>query len=238
MEDIADYLQKTGGRTRWDYLRSSDSESRDIYQLLSANRISSSLHSGARGSKESLMDLNGKNIAVLHLATHGFFNQDVKGKDREQDLLRRQPRGGNGQGDAENPLTRSGLVFSGVNTLMENPVEGAENGVLLAEEAAGLDLLGAQLVVLSACDTALREADNSEGIFSLQRAFKLAGVQTLIMSLWRVDAEAGSIFFNEFYRSWFSGKSKQEAFKEAQQKVRANSRYSLPFYWAAFVMMD
>jgi len=92
--------------------------------------------------------------------------------------------------------------------------------------------------VLSACETALGEVNNSEGVFGLQRAFKLAGAQTLIMSLWKVDDEATSILISEFYKNWLSGKSKQEAFKEAQRMIRSNPRYSSPFYWAAFVMMD
>jgi len=101
-----------------------------------------------------------------------------------------------------------------------------------------MNLLGANLIVLSACETALGDVNNSEGVFGLQRAFKLAGAQTLIMSLWKVDDEATSILISEFYKNWLSGKSKQDAFKEAQRKVRADSRYAPPFYWAAFVMMD
>ena len=138
----------------------------------------------------------------------------------------------------ENPLRRSGLVLSGANTWKKSPVEGAENGILLAEEVAGLNLLGAELIVLSACETALGEVDNSEGVFGLQRAFKLAGAQTLIMSLWKVDDEATSLLISGFYKNWLSGKSKQEAFKEAQRQLRANTRYASPFFWAAFVLMD
>ncbi|MCL2175777.1 MAG: CHAT domain-containing protein, partial [Treponema sp.] len=89
-----------------------------------------------------------------------------------------------------------------------------------------------------ACETALGVVDNSEGVFGLQRAFKLAGAQTLIMSLWKVDDEATSILISTFYENWLSGKSKQDAFKDAQRKVRSNPQYTSPFYWAAFVMMD
>jgi CHAT domain-containing protein len=101
-----------------------------------------------------------------------------------------------------------------------------------------MDLLGAQLVVLSACSTALGEINDSEGVFGLQRAFKLAGAETLIVSLWNVSDKATSVLMTSFYEKWLSGKSKQEAFKDAQKQLRANPEYSSPFYWAAFVMID
>jgi CHAT domain-containing protein len=100
--------------------------------------------------------------------------------------------------------------------------------------------LGTELVVLSACETALGEVNNSEGVFGLQRAFKLAGAETLIMSLWKVDDNATMTLMEHFYRNWLSGKSKQEAMKEARRSLRSNPDYDYekPFYWAAFVLMD
>jgi CHAT domain-containing protein len=91
---------------------------------------------------------------------------------------------------------------------------------------------------MSACVTALGNVNNSEGVFGLQRAFKLAGAQTLVMSLWEVDDKATSIIMGEFYRNWLSGMSKQEAFKAAQRSLRKEERFSSPYFWAAFVMMD
>ncbi|MDR2701176.1 MAG: CHAT domain-containing protein [Spirochaetaceae bacterium] len=233
--DPADYQQKTSGTTTWGYLEFTDTESKGIHELLITNRIPASLYNGVRGNKESFFSLNGKKTVVIHLATHGFFNKDIEKNYEEQARLQQS---GQGPKVFENSLRRSGLVLAGANTWKQNPVEGAENGILLADEVAGMNLLGADLIVLSACETALGEVNNSEGVFGLQRAFKLAGAQTLIMSLWKVDDEATSILISEFYRNWLSGKSKQDTFKEAQRKVRSNSRYASPFYWAAFVMMD
>ena len=59
------------------------------------------------------------------------------------------------------------------------PVEGIEVGILFAEEAAGMSLAGAELVVLAACETAPEETNNGEGVFGLRRAFKLAGADHL-----------------------------------------------------------
>jgi len=59
------------------------------------------------------------------------------------------------------------------------------------------------------------------------------------MSLWKVDDHATKEFMKQFYKNWLSGgMGKQEAFKEAQRRLRETKGYSSPFYWAAFVMMD
>ena len=236
--DTSSYQKKTTGDISWNYLQFTDSESKDIQQVLNSKRIPVTLFNGIRGNKESFFALSGNKTTVIHLATHGFFNQDVQRNYEQEERQRQMGQQRAHNNPNENPLRRSGLVLSGANTWAKNPVEGAENGILLAEEVAGLNLLGAELIVLSACETALGVVDNSEGVFGLQRAFKLAGAQTLIMSLWKVDDEATSILISKFYENWLSGKSKQDAFKDAQRKVRSNPQYTSPFYWAAFVMMD
>jgi CHAT domain-containing protein len=97
-------------------------------------------------------------------------------------------------------------------------------------------LRGTELVVLSACETGLGDI-TSEGVFGLQRAFKQAGVETMIMSLWKVDDEATQKLMTEFYNNWIVKKqTKREAFNNAQNAVRAE--YKDPKYWAGFVMLD
>ena len=92
------------------------------------------------------------------------------------------------------------------------------------------------MVVLSACETGLGEVQNSEGVFGLQRAFKLAGVETLVMSLWKVDDIATKDFMITFYQNLMEGNSKLQSFKTAQDLIR--EKYRNPYYWAAFVMLD
>jgi CHAT domain-containing protein len=90
-------------------------------------------------------------------------------------------------------------------------------------------------VVLSACDTGLGDIKGSEGVYGLQRAFKMAGVKNIIMSLWKVPDKQTAELFKEFYRLTFEGRSVHEAFRTAQEKMK--EKYS-PFYWAGFVLLE
>ena len=134
-------------------------------------------------------------------------------------------------------LYRSGLMMSGGNKAWvgETLPDGIEDGILSAAEICNLDFNGCDIVVLSACDTGLGEITD-EGVFGLQRSFKIAGVNTIIMSLWEVDDQATSYMMQNFYKNLVKGKTKREAFSIAQTEVK--KKYTDPRYWAAFIMLD
>lgn len=180
--------------------------------------IPHTLHTGLAGNEEAFKSLDNHPVSIIHLSTHGYFLPD--------DTL------------ATTPMLRSGLILSGGNRAWENKdiLPQIENGLLTAEEIAAMRLPNTRLVVLSACNTGLGAINNSEGIFGLQRAFKLAGVQTLIMSLWPVDDRATSELMFAFYRNWLSGTEMHLAFTQAQEEIR--EKYPEPYYWAGFVMLD
>ena len=113
--------------------------------------------------------------------------------------------------------------------------EDIEDGILSAAEISNLDFNSCDIVVLSACETGLGEITD-EGVFGLQRSFKIAGVNTIIMSLWEVDDQATSYMMQNFYKNLVKGKNKREAFSIAQAAVK--KKYSDPRYWAAFIMLD
>ena len=113
--------------------------------------------------------------------------------------------------------------------------DGVEDGILTAEEISTLDLRNCDVVVLSACETGLGEITD-EGVYGLQRAFKNAGVNTIIMSLWEVDDDATSFMMQSFYRNLLKGMEKKDAFEASQKDLK--KKYTDPRYWAAFIMLD
>ena len=134
-----------------------------------------------------------------------------------------------------NPMLRSGLALAGANTWAQDgsPPAEAEDGILTAEDVTGLDLLDTELVVLSACETALGEVHVGEGLFGLRRAFTVAGASTLVMSLWKVPDRQNQELMTQFYEGLVQGKPRIDALREAQLRMR--ERYPEPFYWGAFI---
>ena len=190
------------------------------------------------GTEESFKSLAGSSIDIIHLATHGFFwSEDDANKRSYVTFL--NPNNKRQQSEEDKALTRSGLFFSGANIGLqgESLPDDVEDGVLTALELANMNLGHVDMVVMSACESGLGET-SGEGVFGLQRGFKLAGANTLLMSLWKVDDTATQKLMAEFYRNYLSGKSKQESLNLAQQSLRNNSEYSDPKYWAAFILLD
>ncbi|OSZ80388.1 hypothetical protein CAP36_03805 [Chitinophagaceae bacterium IBVUCB2] len=169
-------------------------------------------------------------ISILHIATHGYFLKDVEKAS--------WPIGVHADNAKDNVLLRSGLMLTGASEAdkIVPSLDNNSNGIITSYEAMNLDLKGTNLVVLSACETALGEVKTGEGVYGLQRAFLVAGAQALIMSLWKVDDVATQQLMNIFYTNWVKSGDKQKAFKQAQQQLM--TRYKEPFYWGAFVMME
>ncbi len=138
---------------------------------------------------------------------------------------------------------RSGLFFAGADRALkgEPPFEGVENGVLTAYEAAGLNLQGTELVLLSACETGRGKVQNGEGVFGLRRALQEAGAESVLMSLWSVPDRETQELMTLFYQNWLSGMEKPEALRRAQlaERDQVKKRYGkdLPYYWGAFVLV-
>jgi CHAT domain-containing protein len=184
---------------------------------------------------------------VLHLATHGFFlgGQCESALDGVRGIGGLAPGPGTPQAAGtrpvagENPLVLSGLALAGANHRTAAG-DGEEDGILTAEEIASLDLSGAEWAVLSACETGVGDIRVGEGVFGLRRAFQVAGVGTLIMSLWSVDDEATRSWMEALYSGRLArGLDTAEAVRQASLTVieqrRDAGQSTHPFYWAAFV---
>ena len=177
---------------------------------------------------------------ILHFATHGFFLPNIARDPNKEHtgmgMVNLVPESRLEQLSlAANPLLRSGLALAGANTWFqvgELPEE-AEDGLLTAEDVTGLDLLGTELVVLSACETGLGEVRAGEGVFGLRRSFELAGAQTLVMTLWKVPDQQTQELMEDFYRRILEGWPRAEALHEAQLAMK--KKYPEPLYWGAFI---
>jgi tetratricopeptide (TPR) repeat protein len=132
-----------------------------------------------------------------------------------------------------NPLFRSGLAFAGANVGSSGLPNEADDGLLSAAEVTTLNLVGTELVVLSACDTGLGTLHATEGVMGLRRAFQLAGARTVIASLWRVPDQQTCDLMTSFYRRLITGMPRDAALRAAQLELR--QKFSSPFYWGAFV---
>ncbi|PBQ32498.1 hypothetical protein CNR22_12180 [Sphingobacteriaceae bacterium] len=175
-----------------------------------------------------------KSPDVLHLATHGFFLEDPKEEDlAAYDKLEKE--------FYKNPMVRSGIFFSGankdyaLNTSNASSITDFEDGMLTSYEAMNLSLDKTELVVLSACQTGLGKVKNGEGVYGLQRAFKLAGAKSIIMSLWPVSDDATKDLMIAFYDHWIKNGDMYQAFKVAQLEVK--KKYLEPYYWGAFILV-
>lgn len=217
---------KSSGVALWSYLPGTMKEVIAIAPMMESASYQVSLFTQDEGVEEQLKALSESHTSIIHIATHGYY-----------------------QPSAAQSLDDSGLIFAGANNFWSNqqerPKSNVDDGVLTASEISNLNLIGTDLVVLSACQTALGEI-SGEGVFGLQRAFKKAGVQSLLMSLWEVDDEATQVLMTAFYQNLLSGHSKHESLKLAQNKVRQGQFMrngksvsgSDPHFWAAFVLVD
>ena len=230
--DLSNLLTLRGEIARGDSvfhnLQGTKEEILKIEDLLKRNKWQVSSYMGKNGTEESFLNMHGKSPKLLHLATHGFYYTPNRAEN--VDYLK-------GYTDA---MSLSGLVLSGGNAAwLGKPLpKGVLGGILSANDIARLDLSNTDMVILSACQTGQGKA-TSEGLYGLQRAFKKAGVGTIVMSLWSVSDKTTSEFMTTFYErlaDTHNAWNKRKAFEEAKEIIR--KKHPDPFHWAAFVMLD
>jgi CHAT domain-containing protein/lipopolysaccharide biosynthesis regulator YciM len=228
-------------RGNFDPLYGSGLEIKEIARIVKDKNIDCKLFEGSDGTEESFKSLN-NSIDILHIATHGIY---LCAEEKERVLERNfnfvLPENKEHLLTEDVALTRSFLVMSGGDMLPSryDVPKGTEDGILTAQEISRLNLSGLDLVVLSSCQSGLGDI-SYDGVLGLQRGFKKAGANTIIMSLDKVDDDATRILMVEFYKNLMSGKSKHQSLKNAQKYLREveNDKYDDPKYWASFIMLD
>ncbi|MFZ2617783.1 MAG: tetratricopeptide repeat protein [Anaerolineae bacterium] len=113
------------------------------------------------------------------------------------------------------------------------PGEG-DDGNLEVQEVYGLELTGANLVVLSACKTALGKQSEGDELVGLTRAFLYAGAPVVVTTLWSIEDTASGALMTALYRHLRDGLTNAEALRAAQLEVLAQEKWQTPYYWAAF----
>lgn len=216
-------------------LKGSKEEVEEISNILKSNSINVKLYKEEAGIEEAFKALSGKRIPLIHIATHGFT---FESNSANAHAIAKLTGGGWTAQETDANLNYSGLLFSGANNILECKTVpfGIEDGILTSREVSRLDFRGASMVVLSACQTGLGDI-KEDGVFGLQRGFKKAGAQTLLMSLWRVDDKATKTMMINFYKAFMATRNKHTAFLEAQRRIK-EAGFNEPYFWASFIMLD
>lgn len=220
-------------RGKWGPIPSTKTEIDNLKTLLSKKDITVFVCEGDTANEESFKNLNGNSPEIIHLATHGFVFDTPQKAEGNKFVAST-----NIYSKKDAYLMWAGLMLAGGNNIWQGKfnLTNVEDGILTADEISRLDLSNTKLVVLSACETARGKVDPVDGVYGLQRAFKLAGAQTIVMSLWKVQDNATAMLMTQFYTYLTSGVEKHQALWKAMMDVR--KKYKDPYYWAGFIMLD
>lgn len=237
---------RSGSSTFWGKLPATEYESNVVAEMHEAthrNGTQLKLQGAAPTEERVKSELAGR-YDVLHLATHGFFHPRGLPEmwemqtDEETGERRLAMRAADAEVSSVLPGLLSGLVLAGANVAA---AEGADDGFLTAEEVGWTGAAGARLVVLSACETGLGQVQAGEGLIGLRRAFRIAGAETVISSLWQVKDESASELMQRFYQNmWLRGMGTHSALRAAQLEMLNRNRMEQgdgwPSTWGAFIL--
>jgi CHAT domain-containing protein/tetratricopeptide (TPR) repeat protein len=194
---------------------------------------------GQAATKKALLEVTAPGI--LHIGTHGAYLEDALTRLPSSTRGLLEPgglAGGRPLHMSPDPLLRSVLVLAGArapNPSGDDSRSSMEDSLVTALEIAGMNLWGTQLVVLSACDTGKGGVKLGQGVYGLRRAFTVAGAETVVTSLWRVNDDTTQELMKDYYQQLLSGQGRAHALREAMEVVRAHHPH--PYYWAPFIVV-
>ena len=215
-------------------------EVNQIDSIFQSYKFSSTKYTGTKASEKMFKLLPSNCPSIIHIATHGIYwdEEDVEDNNKWLSTFKTNMPF-NEKNEENHTLSRSVLLFTGAQKSLMGQVgnDNDDDGILTAFELSKIDFKKVDLVVLSACQTGLGDI-KGDGVFGLQRGFKKAGVNSLLMSLWEVDDRATQILMVAFYKNLLSGRSKKESLYLAQKTLRQSEYFNDPYYWAGFVLLD
>jgi CHAT domain-containing protein len=159
---------------------------------------------------------------VLFLSTHGGFGSV------DETVL----RPGQSALLLESPMLRCSLCFAGCNVKDSR----GEDGLLYGFEIEGLDLRGTELVILSACQTALGDVHAGQSVAGLRQAFQIAGAKSVVATLWSVEDRAATRLTIGFLKGLTAGSAPAVALRNAQLALLRTPATAHPFYWGPFTL--
>ena len=216
------------------YLPGSMAEVHVIDSILKKENVNTVLLTGISANEEAVKNVTGSKIDLLHISTHGFMLAPLFFSEQGQKI--RETIGSRYQ----TILSQSGIFLAGAKSVWngKEKIPGVDDGILTSREIMSINLNGVKLAVLSACDTGLGDQTNLTGAsFGVHYAFKLAGVDKLLVCLWQVDDSAAKLFMELFYNSLLSCNSLADAITNARNGM-IESGYDDPYYWAPFIIIE
>lgn len=227
---LSDQIDLSRGQG-FDYLPGSKKEVTQIGSRLAASGWAAAVYTDSEAIESRFKTLSSTPVDVIHISTHGYYfplkdAQDKQSADNKFKL-------------SDDPLIRSGLLFSGANSVWKqgSKNDSIDDGVLTGSEISLMDLSRTRLVVLSACNTAIGDIDYWEGVYGLQRAFRMAGAGSVLVSLWEIPDHETTIFMEAFYEHLAVGVSIRDAFEATIRKMKSDYPDN-PKVWAGFVLME
>lgn len=218
----------TGSGSYWKYLPETEKEVDLIAEKALAHSWKCDAKKGTFATENEFISTAEKsNHSIYHIATHGFY---FSKKDTFEKNCTNKFK------CSANPMIRSGLVFSGANSDWDAANSFSSNdGVLTGYDLSGIYFSSAKLVVLSACETGVGEIYNDEGVIGLQRAFLMAGVEKLIVSLWKIPDKATREMMELFYDNYFDTLDIFTSFCRARKQMSLNYP---PEIYGAFILLE
>ena len=201
-----------------------------IESEMNSFNINVQIFSNNEATESNFRSLNGNASQIIHIATHCFNITNINKNKYLSRLMAISHR--------EAAMIGTGIIFANANSSWNNNDmynNYFEDGILLSEDISRLNLNGCELLVLSGCQSGEGRL-YEDGIFGLQRAFKLAGVKSLLLSLWNVNDMVAKEFMTLFYKALFQTNDKYKAYLYAQNEIR--NKYNNPYYWAPFIIID